>query len=111
MNRNRFFVEGKLDAISSGTIVDWNFPWHGELVQFSVHFSAAPTTSENLVITKVHPTDTDFNTIVRSIDLQGVQDLVCPDVFQFRYAENILVSYPNTDGLVVALQLVTKEIG
>lgn len=109
--RNRLYINAKMDAGSSGTVVDWTLPWNGELLQFSIHLSAAASTSEGFTLTKVNPTDADFTTLVRTLDLgaNAIQDIVCPDVFQFQLGEHILVEYPNSDSLTVGFQMVVRE--
>lgn len=111
MSRNRLFVDAVLDPGGSGLFLDHSFRWHGELAQFSARMTPAPTTSEFLILTKTNAAAPDLDVIVRLFDLEGLTDLICNDVFQFKLGDHLEVTYPNTDNITIGFQAVLREVG
>jgi len=85
-----------------------------KVVQVTVHFSAAPTTSENLVLTLDNTTGVAYDTILYSVNpsLSSATDVVyVPDgEMKFRSGDELKVTFTNTDartyGLSVFYQLI-----
>jgi hypothetical protein len=100
-------------AISASTALAADF----ELDSITVHFSAAPTTSENLVVTLDAGAGAEYDTVLASINpaAQAAQDLVItPEEYGFGklYASTdaITVTYTNTDTVTYGLRIVTTEV-
>ncbi len=111
MSRNRLYVNVELAPEEGDVFLAHVFRWHGELVQFSAHIDPAPTTSEFMILRKINTTAADWNVVVRQFDLQGLTDLCCNDVFQFRLGDQIVMEYLNTDNVQINLQVVLREVG
>ena len=85
------------------------------LVAVLVHFSAAPTTAENFVISYVTENGDEFETVIYSVDpssgsstnivlSQSTIDIPLTE------GESIKVTYLNTDGLTIGITLKAKYV-
>jgi len=83
------------------------------LVSLTLHFSAAPTTSEDFTITLNSNTGATYDTLLYSLDLSvgSTVDLVwIPDSDIFlEIGDSVDIAYPNTDTGTYGVQLTTKE--
>ena len=85
------------------------------VMSISVHFSAAPTTSENLTFTLDANAGTAYNTLVYSVDpsATSMTDLMWyPDGWEWMLegGDAVDVTFANTDGNTVAAQLTFKAV-
>ena len=92
--------------------VDFSFtlPGPGIFTQAFIRFSAKPTTSENITITAVNTEDSDFDTVIETIDPSGsslsTSIVYAPSVaIPLRSTETIRIQYTNTDGNTVGITL------
>ena len=85
-----------------------------KLLQVTVHFSTAPTTSQNFVLTLDNTTGVAYDTVLYSINpsLSAATDLVfTPDSeLKFRSGDEVVATFTNTDtrtyGLTIYYQLI-----
>jgi hypothetical protein len=72
-----------------------------KLKAISLHLSAAPTTSQNLTVTRGSAYGTAYNAVIYSRDLSvgSLTDLYVEfgDNFIFEYNESLTIAYTNTD--------------
>ena len=84
------------------------------LVQVTVHFSAAPTTSEDLTVTLDATDGTAFDTTLLRVDpsVGSKTDIEFhPDGdLRFESGDEISVAFPNTDGVTFGLRIVTQSV-
>jgi hypothetical protein len=97
-------------AISTTTSVSDNF----RLVCVTCHLSAAPTTSENFVVTLDANDGASYDTVLFSVDPSATSatDIVyIPDKeLLFENGDEISVSFTNTDGATFGLRIVTQVV-
>ena len=76
----------------------------------TVHLSSAPTTSENLVITKNAAAGADYDTVFRSVDLSlsSATDFVYEfgDDIVMLPGDQVVVTYTNTDARTYGVEIV-----
>jgi hypothetical protein len=85
-----------------------------KLVQVTVHFNSAPTTSQNITMTLDNITGSAYDTVLYSVNpsLSAATDIVyIPDgEFKFRSGDELAVAFTNTDtktyGLSIYYQLI-----
>lgn len=85
------------------------------VMSLTVHFSAAPTTSENLTITLDANAGTQYNTLIYSVDPSATSatDIVWyPDGWEWMLegGDAVDVTFANTDANTVAAQLTFKVV-
>lgn len=112
MGRSRIFIRGKRLAAGADIFISKLIPWNAELKQIGVHVTGAVVTSELLTVTKISVTgDAQFDIQIRAFDLiiGPTVDLICNEVVQLANGDTLEFSYPNTDGIIVAVEAVIKE--
>lgn len=96
--------------INTSTQIGGNF----KLNSVTVHFSAAPITSENFTITLDANDGSVYDTLIFSVDpsASAVTDIVfTPDKdLKFEAGDEIKVEFPNTDANTYALRIVTQSL-
>jgi len=84
------------------------------LTSVSLHFSSAPTTSENVVISLDSIDGAAYDTVLYSVDpsASSATDIVYipSGDLQFKAGDEILVAYSNTDTVTYGLRIVTQVI-
>lgn len=75
--------------------------------QISVHWSAAPTTSENITLHRDSIDGAAFDNLYRSEDpsINSWTDWTCVTGFRFSKGDKIQVDFPNTDDLTVGVTI------
>ena len=95
-----------------GVAVDFTFklPGSGIFTQAFLRFNTKPTTAGSITITKKHPTDTDFDTVIETIDPTAATAttsvVYAPSVaIPLRVGETIQVQYANPNNRTIAITL------
>jgi hypothetical protein len=83
-----------------------------EIAELKVHLSAAPSTSENLVITCDSGLSAAYDTIVLSKDLQSIANYIwVPDQpIRFSASDLLVFTYTNTDTKTIGIQISCRRI-
>jgi len=99
-----------LGAISTTTAISDNF----KLNHVSVHLSATPTTSENIVVSIDANDGATYDVELDSVDLasEGAADYVFlpKSEIKLESGDEIKVAYTNTDGATFGLRIVTEKL-
>ena len=82
-----------------------------QFLGFELHFSAAPTTSENLVVTKDAEQGSAFDVITFNVDMSGVSDYVkmFSKPIRCESGDKIKFTYDNTDLRTYGIKMIVRR--
>lgn len=79
-----------------------------DIVRLDIVFSSAPTTSENITVTRIVTGNTDNNTVVRTTDPSGFTSISFEGLNGLCAGEGMLVTYANTDASTINISAVVS---
>lgn len=110
------FVRQNATSVSSAAPINlqWTAPFECVMEQLTAHWSAVPTTSQNIVLTKDATAGAVYDTVLRSIDPstagENTTDIVCIIPFRFTKGDIVKVTYANTDNRTVGVEIMLRQI-
>lgn len=102
-----------LSTSGAGAInLSWLVPTNIKMEQFTIHWSAAPTTPEEFVLSIDSSTGSAFDTVLRAEDpsIDSWTDFVCLDPFRWVPNDRVVFNYPNTDTNTVAFKILLVQV-
>lgn len=100
---------------SGGQPIDYTTEAHRSprmLKAITVHLDAAPTTSENLVITQDSGFGAQYDVAIYTLDLSldSTVDILLTDInLPFYPGDSVRVTYANTDGAIIGIQILFSD--
>ena len=87
--------------------------WNMTLIQFSIIFTEAPTTSQAFEVGKLADIGIGYEIIFRAYDpvVDGGLQMTCNEHFEIGRSEVLFLRYPNTDGLLIGYEAIVTEAG
>jgi hypothetical protein len=114
--RSRIYIRGRSDAQEVRAIeaIDEQFqpPVNVTLLQFSIYFTQAPTTSEAFEVGKLSAIGIGYEIVFRSYDpvTDGGTQMTCNEHFEIARDDTLFLRYPNTDLLLIGYEAVLTEV-
>lgn len=110
--RNRWFFWQETVAAQAQTIsINELLYVNCELVQWTFHSGAVPTSPGAITIIKDSVESSRLDTTIIDIDIDqlAVSDYICSEIWHFKRNDRVIVAYPNPDDLDVGMELIFRE--
>lgn len=101
-------INGNTDTIS----IDYTVLWELQMEQLTVHWEAAPTTTEDIVLQKKSVENSRYDTVLIRVDpaAQTLTDLACLCPYRWTVGDHVIITFPNTEDQDVGVEFMGKEV-
>lgn len=110
--RRRLVDEVKLQSGAGVLTLDYTVLYEMVMEQWIAHISAVPGTSEEIKLIKKSKVSAEYDTLLRAVNFadEQVQDLACVIPFRFKAGDHVLITFPNSDSLIIGTEFYGIEL-